>query len=130
VIDSIKHLMSLLGPVEREQVLKELTRASNFFPPAKAEEVMGTIIKLFPRDRAWSVAELKGKIAEHGIEAKPKEVYNAIGYLNRKGHIKRVGYGRYVIDGVEIATSDDLGGASTRHEDEYRTCWVEVEGDR
>jgi predicted transcriptional regulator of viral defense system len=64
--------------------------------------------------------ELKARIKEQGIEAKPKEVYNAVGYLAKRGHIRRVGYGRYIVDGIEVVTADDLGGAPSRHEDGYK----------
>jgi hypothetical protein len=125
VIDSIKALLALLPPDERELAILEISEMLKPFPQAKAERVLGKILQ-FPRDTAWSVEELKGKIAECGIEAKPKEVYNAVTYLARKGHIRRVGYGRYVVDGIgfEIDTADDLGGPNIRHEDEYRTSYA------
>ncbi len=127
VADSIKALLKLLPPQERERVLREITETLRPFPAAKAEKVMGTIVRLFPRDKSWTVEELKEKIAESGIDARPKEVYNAVGYLARKGHIHRIGYGRYIIDGVEIITPDDLGGPSSRHEDGYRLDWEQKE---
>jgi hypothetical protein len=34
--------------------------------------------------------------------------------------VKRVGYGRYVVDGMEITTLDDFGGASSHNEFEGR----------
>jgi hypothetical protein len=82
--------------------------------------VLGVIVRLFPQNESWTVEDLKRRISERGIEANQKQVYNAVGYLNRKGHIRRIGYGRYVSNGIEIVTSEDLGGPSSRHEDGYR----------
>jgi hypothetical protein len=128
VIDSIKALLALLPPDERDRALQEITETIKPFPPARAEKVLGKILQ-FPRDKSWSVDELKDKIAACGIEAKPKEVYNAVSYLARKGHIRRIGYGRYVVDGIEITTPDDLGGPPSRHEDGYKLDWASREGD-
>jgi hypothetical protein len=76
----------------------------------RAGEVLGAIVHLFPQRESWSVAELKQTIDDKGIMATPKEVYNAVSYLARKGHIRRVGYGRYLIDGIPVVTTEDMGG--------------------
>jgi predicted transcriptional regulator of viral defense system len=76
----------------------------------RAGEVLGAIVRLLPQRESWTVAELKQTIDERGIPATPREVYNAVSYLARKGHIRRVGYGRYLIDGVPVVTADHLGG--------------------
>jgi hypothetical protein len=68
------------------------------------------IVKLLPRQREWSVAEIKHKIDERGVAATAKEIYNALGYLTRKKHIRHIGYGRYLIDGIPVVTTDPLGG--------------------
>ena len=65
----------------------------------------------------WSVPEIKEKMAEHGVSAAPKDIYNAIGYLARRGYVRRVGYGRYVVDGAMLTTAEDLGGEPNRYED-------------
>lgn len=119
VVDSIKALLEILPQEERERAIRELTDAIRPFPPARAEQVLGKILQ-FPKDKVWTVEELRGKVAACGIEAKPKEIYNAVTYLAQRGHIRRVGYGRYVVDGVEVVTPDDLGGAPSRHEDGYK----------
>jgi predicted transcriptional regulator of viral defense system len=53
---------------------------------------------------------LKRRIEEQGLQVRPSEIYNAIGYLARKQHIQRVGYGRYVIGGIAIVGADEFGG--------------------
>ncbi|MBB3570785.1 hypothetical protein [Rhizobium sp. BK491] len=120
VADTIKFLLENLPHDDREAVLAEITDFVRPIPVERAGDVLGVIVKFAQRNQSISVQDVKAAVKQAGIEAKPKEVYNAIGYLTRKGHIHRTGYGRYIVDGVEIVTSEDLGGATSRHEDAYR----------
>jgi len=79
--------------------------------------VLGTIIKFLPSRSKWTVEEIKQQVAGAGVHAAPKEVYNALGYLTRKKYVKRVGYGRYLVDGGLLVTADDLGVEPMRNED-------------
>ena len=124
IADAINTLLSSFPPQEQDQILRKITENLCSLPTPKAREVLGVIVRLFPQHESWTVEDLKHRISERGIEANPKQVYNAIGYLNRKGHIRRIGYGRYVFNGIEIVTSEDLGGPSSRHEDGYRLDWT------
>ncbi len=69
-----------------------------------------------PREKAWTVCKVRQDVGAAGIEATAKEVYNAVGYLTRKGHVTRLGYGRYIVEGVGMITSDDFGGEPARDE--------------
>jgi hypothetical protein len=61
--------------------------------------------------------DLKETVRAQGVSAEPKEIYNALGYLARKKKIKRVGHGKYIVDGSLVETIEDLGvGPPTRHE--------------
>jgi Fe2+ or Zn2+ uptake regulation protein len=91
-------------------------------PQEKSSRLIDVIKNSIPSDREWTVDEIISTVKDNGLNAEKKEIYNVIGYLNRKNLIKRVGYGRYTIYGVEIVTSEDFGGEDTRHEDEYRTA--------
>jgi hypothetical protein len=117
---AIMTLLAPLSPEEREQVLSKLTDMLRPIPAPRAGDVLGAIIKLLPQRRNWTVEELKTGVVKSGVEATPKEIYNAIGYLTRKGHIQRVGYGQYIVDGMAVVTSEELGGAPTLHEDGHR----------
>lgn len=119
-VDTIKFMLARFSSEERELILKQITDFVRPIPVERAGTVLGLIIKMLPKKRAWTIDDLKTEIKEKGLEAQDKEVYNAMGYLTRKGHIRRVGYGRYVVDGVEVVTADNLGGETTRHEDAYR----------
>ena len=71
---------------------------------------------MLPSKSEWTVGEIKQDVAAAGIKATAKEIYNALGYLRRRGHVERRGYGRYTVAGVGIVTSDDLGGEPARDE--------------
>jgi hypothetical protein len=117
IADAIKALLSTLSPDEQHEVLEEIIRAVRPIDAPRAGEVLGTIIRWMPREREWTVEEAKRVVFERS-SAHPKEVYNAIGYLVRTGRLKRVGYGRYWLDGVGLETLDDLGLEPLRNEDD------------
>jgi hypothetical protein len=120
VVYAIKELVCVLSPADRARVLREITEIIRPIPVARAGKVLGAIVRILPAQKRWTVDQLKQSIADQGIEAPPKEVYNAVGYLVRKGHIRRVGYGRYIVEGIEVVTSEDLGAPSSRYEDDPR----------
>jgi hypothetical protein len=116
IIAAVKVLAGELPLEAQERLLTELTEMLRPIPAPRAGEVLGTIVGLLRGRSDWTVQELKQAVGERGIEASPKEIYNALGYLTRKRKIQRIGYGRYVVDGVQVFTSDDLGGPPSRHE--------------
>lgn len=109
-LDLIKHLLASLPEADRARFLRELTATIRPMSGPRAGEVLGAIVRLLPQRESWTVAELKQTIDQRGISATPREVYNAVSYLARKGHIRRIGYGRYLIDGIPVVTADHLGG--------------------
>ncbi len=115
--EAILKLFSELSPVEQAQVFAELSKSVNSIPAPRAGDVLGTLIRVLPRTGQCTVGEIKQNIKAAGVPASPKEIHNALGYLTRKGQIRRVGYGRYLFNGVGIVTSEDLGGEPARYED-------------
>jgi hypothetical protein len=116
VLTAFKALLAGLSPEQQERVRAALFKS---FPPnssPRAGEVLGTILKLVPRDRAFTIEEVKKRIEAEGIQATIKAIYNALGYLTRKHKIQRIGHGRYSIGGVPLVTSDELGGEPSRDE--------------
>ncbi len=109
-LDLIKTLLTSLPDADRARFLRDLTSTIKPMSGPRAGDVLGAIVRLFPQRESWSVAELKQTIDQRGIPAKPKEIYNAVSYLARRGHIRRVGYGRYLIDGIPVVSMDTLGG--------------------
>jgi hypothetical protein len=120
VTDTIKVLLSHLSDEDRENALEEIKKFIRPVPIEKAGDVLAIIAKVIPKRQNWTVDELKFEVKRLGSEFKDKEIYNAIGYLSRRGHLRRVGYGRYVVDGIEIVTAEDLGGETARNEDGYK----------
>jgi hypothetical protein len=112
----VKSAFGALTPLDQERVFRELAAIMRPIPAPMAGEVLSTIIRLLPERRDWTVEDIKEKIAQSRIGASTKEIYNAISYLARRGHIVRVGYGRYVVGGINIETADDLGGEPSRTE--------------
>lgn len=118
VIDAVKLLLDALALDEQHDVLKAINQQVQPIATPRAGELLGKIVRWIPRDSAWTVEDAKREVAAQGIEASPKEIYNAIAYLSRKGHVRRIGYGRYIVDGVGVTTSDDLGGEPARYDDD------------
>jgi hypothetical protein len=118
VLTAIKALMGPLPTDERARILGELTKAFRPIPQprAGATDLLGEVVRLLPEQRSWRVDDVRRRIEERGIEAEPKAVYNALGYLKRKGWIQHDGYGRYTVEGVHFVTSDEVGGMKARSE--------------
>lgn len=107
---AIETLIDGLSPTEKELILRKITEKLRPIPVPQAGDVLGIVVQFIPRDRQWSVSELKKQIEAGGGEIAAKAIHNALGYLTRKGHIKRLGYGRYIIDGMPVVTADEVGG--------------------
>jgi hypothetical protein len=116
VVTAFKALLAGLSPEQQERVRSAIFQAFPQNSTPRAGQVLGTILKLVPRDRAFTIEEIKKKVEAEGIQATVKAIYNALGYLTRKQKIQRIGHGRYIIGGMSIVTSDELGGAPSREE--------------
>lgn len=117
VVTAFKALLAGLSPEKQERVRAEIFKS---FPPTsapRAGQVLGTILKLVPRDRPFTIEEVKKNVESEGVQATAKAIYNALGYLTRKEKIMRIGHGRYVVDGLLWVTSDELGGAPSKDEE-------------
>ena len=65
------------------------------------------------------VEEVKAEVDAAGVIASPKEIYNALSYLQRRGQIRRVAYGRYVVGGAVVELPEDISGPPTYRESEH-----------
>jgi hypothetical protein len=109
-LDLIRTLLASLPEDDRTRFLREITATIAPMSGPRAGAVLGTIVRLLPQRKSWTLTELKQSIDERGISARPKEVYNAMSYLKRQGHIQHIGYGRYLIGGMPVVTADHVGG--------------------
>ena len=114
---AVRTLIAELPAAEQERLFSDLRKKLHPISTPQAGDVLGAIVRLFPRRAEWTVESLKQDVQEEGISANVKQIYNALGYLKRKGKIQRVGHGRYMVDGALLETAEDLGiGPPTRHE--------------
>lgn len=116
VLEAVRLLLRSLPVSEQELVLAELSDALRPIPVPRAGPVLGSVVRLLPQKEEWAVSEIKQQVEAEGTQASNKEIYNALGYLTRKGHVRRLGYGRYYVNGAVLETSEDLGGEPTRDE--------------
>lgn len=116
IAEAIKLLLSALPRAEQSRLLREI--ADEIEPIEPNRGIYDAVVKTLPRRTEWTVDQLKKEIAANGIAADPKEIYNSLGYLTRKRRIRRVGYGRYLIDGGLLITADDLGVEPAPFEDD------------
>jgi len=113
----VRTLISELSTAEQERLFDELRKKLQPISAPQAGDVLGAIVRLFPKRREWTIEELRRDVHAQGVTAEAKEIYNALGYLKRKGKIQRVGHGRYMVDGALLETVEDLQiGPPTRHE--------------
>lgn len=117
----VKTLLEAMPHDQKQRVAREVMKSVGPPESPKAGDVLASILNFVKKNQEFTVAEVRERVDLSGVSAAPKEIYNALGYLTRKGRVRRVGYGKYIVDGVSITTSDDLGGETTRTEDEYRT---------
>jgi hypothetical protein len=115
VVTAFKALLAGLSPDQQERVRAKVF--PNNDPSPRAGEVLGTILRLVPRDRPFTIDDVKKGIEAEGIQATAKAIYNSLGYLTRKHKITRIGHGRYMIEGAgELTTLEELdAGPPTRN---------------
>jgi hypothetical protein len=118
IFEAIKTLLTALSPAEQHRILRELTASLQAGPAPRAGEVLGTIVRWLPRISEFTVAEAKKEVDAQGLEATQKQIFNAIGYLARRGYIQRRGYGRYLVGGAEIISVDNFGLEPAKDEDD------------
>jgi hypothetical protein len=117
VLAAFKALLAGLSPEQQERVRAALFQTFPANSAPRPGQVLGTILKLVPRDRAFTIEEVKKSIEAEGIQATAKAIYNALGYLTRKNKIQRIGHGRYIVEGLAFVTSDEIAGGLTKDEE-------------
>ncbi|WP_156398860.1 hypothetical protein [Methylobacterium sp. Leaf469] len=114
---AVRNLVMTLSRTELERLLREIQ--DTLGPAPKGGDVLTTIVNFLGKKKSWSISEIKKQVDDEGIVASPKEVYNAVGYLNKRGHIQRVAYGQYLVDGQAFITAEDIG-PDNRYEESYK----------
>ena len=109
-VAKIKSLFRNLPSNEQQEVLRDLASASPPISTPRAGVVLEAMARILAHRVQWTMPDLKRVMKESGVDAAPKDIYNAIGYLARRGYVKKVGYGRYLVEGAMMVTSEDFGG--------------------
>jgi hypothetical protein len=101
IADLVMGLLAGLSEFERERFLQILTERVQAIATPRAGKTLGAVVDHFKQERdrpePLTIEDIRAAISKRGVQATPKEVYNALGYLTRKRHIRRVGHGQYVI---------------------------------
>ncbi|MFC5554095.1 hypothetical protein [Methylobacterium iners] len=108
VMKAVLTLLDTLPEARRRSVLQRLSANSKPISGRKSGEVMGIVIDFIRDKRSWSVSEIKEEVLQHHSETNPKEIYNTINYLAKTGRIKRIGYGKYMVDGNLVISADQF----------------------
>lgn len=109
VMKAVLTLLDTLPEARRQMVLQKLAASSKPVSTRKSNETMGIVLDFIRGKRNWSISEVKEEILQHHAETDPKEIYNTINYLAKTGRIKRIGHGKYMVDGNLVVSSDTLG---------------------
>lgn len=118
VMKAVLTLLDTLPEARRQLVLHKLSASSKPISSRKSGETMCIVLDFIRNRPTWSVNEIKKEILEQHSDTNPKEIYNTINYLAKTGRIKRVGYGRYMVDGNLIVSSDAFGDEPFRDDDQ------------
>src|SRR5271166_5087417 len=92
IVDAIKLLLGALSAQEQDKIFQEITAMLRPISAPRARGVLGALVRLLPHRKSWTMEDIREEVKKEGVGADPKEIYNAIGYLTRKGHLQRVGY--------------------------------------
>lgn len=115
---AIRQLLDTVPKRDQVAILRDLSSLLPTSVTARAGPVLATVVELFPQRDQWSVNEMKKKVKEAGVDASAKEIYNVFGYLKRKGRVKRIGYGQYVLDGCGLVASDEFAMEPGKYDDD------------
>jgi hypothetical protein len=92
-----------LTDFERELVLQKMNELNLTISAPRAGKTLGAVVDYVRREKhageTISLEEVRAALGRNEIQATPKEIYNALGYLTRKKHIENIGYGQYRVSG-------------------------------
>jgi hypothetical protein len=110
IAEAITTLFATLEASDQHVLLDRLNKDVRIIPASRAGDVLGMVARIIPKKPDWTAEEIRSEVAAAGVQATPRDVFNAIGYLARKGHIQRLGGGRYLIGGIGYQAQLDFEG--------------------
>jgi len=87
-----------LSDFEREQVLQKLNERNLVISTPRAGTTLAAVVEFVKHQKpaaTFTLDDVRAALDNGGIKVSPKEIYNALGYLTRKDHVGRIGYGQY-----------------------------------
>lgn len=96
VVQVVTHIIDTLDYRQREEVFQHLLTL-RVAPLVNGNDALRLVGAMFKPGLRLTVGDMKCEVAKHYPEVTDKQVYNAVGYLTRKGKIKRVGQSLYVM---------------------------------
>ena len=95
---------------DRVEVFEQVADLAPAKPPQRGKAVLENVVELFKQKTEWSAAEALKALAAGGEPPDAKKVYSALTYLKDMKLLRRVGYGRYMVEGGGLITTHDVEG--------------------
>jgi hypothetical protein len=89
-----------LSDYERELVLQTMNERNVTISTPRAGKTLSAIVDFIRREEpgdTFTLEDVRAALTRNAAPLTPKEIYNALGYLTRKKHIERIGYGLYQV---------------------------------
>lgn len=118
LLEAIWALVPLLPVEDQQRLADDIVKAVRPIPAFRSGDVLNSVVRFLPKRSQWTAKAIREEVAASGVQATSREVFNAIGYLIRKGRVKRMGSGQYLVDGVGFTTADNFGLPLTKDEEE------------
>lgn len=106
----VRNLLCILKP-EQRQKYEALAQGlgADERQAVRGGPVYDNIVNLFSRSRKqeWTASEVQAALDDPSESIAPKSIYNVLNYMEKKGRLRRISRGRYLI--VDLGIGIDLG---------------------
>jgi hypothetical protein len=112
----IEKLTEVLPPAERALYRQRVEIGRPIKRSAHATPVYDNVVQLFGRTkrREWTAPEVQEALKADGVQTEPQQVHNVLGYLARKGLLRRISRGRYYVVEYGFGIEGDIEGGYDR----------------
>jgi hypothetical protein len=102
-------LSAMIRPECVTAMLAEIEGAPSLVPPrTRGGPIYDNIVQFLPKRSEWDVCAAKEELDRRRVQAEKKDIQNVFGYLARAGRVRRVGRGRYLVNGALLITDSEL----------------------
>ena len=115
-------LIDVIPPERREQYVTRLNGLRAYAPELpRGGPVYDNVVQLLKsrRDKTlWNAPQIQTALKERGTEADQKAILNTLNYLERKGRLKRMWRGHYVVHdlGAGFITTKEIPNTDYRED--------------